>query len=103
MKRLKMIKLTPLNCLTTISLVGFVYFLTLSILNRHVLNLAPLFALVCFVLALGIVSVKVMVNFFFKDSRAIKIAKTILLIITLLILIFLTIFWLELHGYFYAP
>lgn len=100
-------KFTVLDYIIGLFLIGTIYFtigtlsyFTIGTLSNDRLNLNPLFALVCFVLAFGIFSLKVIVSFFFKDPKKNKIAKAVLLVITFIILIFLGIFWLEINGYY---
>ena len=92
-------KFTVLDYIIGLFLIGTIYF-TIGALSNERLNLNPLFALVCFVLAFGIFSLRAIASFFLKDPKINKIAKTVLLVITVIILIYLGIFWLGLHGYY---
>lgn len=92
-------KFQLLNYLIGLFLIGSIYF-TIGALKTESLNLNPLFALGCFIIAFGIFSLRLLVNFFLKDPQKINIANTTLIIITSVILVFLGIIWLEINGFF---
>jgi len=92
MERLKKVKLTPLNCLTALSLLAFIYGLIFSIINRNTLNLAPLLAAISLFLGLFTLLVSLGIKFLFKDFAKIVIAETIFLFLSVVaFLIFLVI------------
>lgn len=93
-------KFGVLDYLIGLLLIGAIYFTIIALcMDTDRLNLSPLFALVCFVLALVIFGLKAMAGFFFKEQRKLKIAKNILLAITCMILFFLGVIVLEIFGY----
>lgn len=92
-------KFTVLDCIIGLFLIGAIYF-TIGALRIDRLNLNPLFALVCFVLAFGIFSLRAMAGFFLKDPKKNKIAKNVILVVTCIVLIFLGVIFLEINGYF---
>lgn len=95
----KKVRFTVFNVFLTLLLAGATFF-TIGALRTDGLNLNPLFALICFVLAFGLFSIRLLIRFFLKDLKKKSIAEKILLTIVALIFFFFCVMILELMGYF---
>lgn len=95
---LKKVKFTVFNVFIALLLAGATFF-TIGALRTDRLNLNPLFAVICFVLAFGLFSIRLLIRFFFKDLKKASIAEEILLTIVALIFLFFCVIILGLMGY----
>lgn len=95
----KKAKFTVFNVFIALLLAGATFF-TIGALRADRLNLNPLFALICFVLAFGLFSIRLLIRYFFKDLKKASIAEKILLTIVALIFFFFCVIILELMGFF---
>ncbi len=91
------IKFTVYNLFLVLLLVGGTYF-TIGALRADKLNLNPLFAAVCFVLALLLFSIRLLIRISLKDLKKVKIAEAILFTIGFLIFSFFCVILLEMLG-----
>lgn len=93
----KKIEFTLFNIFIAL-LLAIALFYTIVGLRADRLNLAPLFALICFVLAFGLFGIRFLIRYFFKDLNKAKTAEGTLLGFVILIFLFFCIIVLELMG-----
>lgn len=95
----KKIKFSVFNVFVAV-LLAMTSFFTINALRIDRLNLNPLFALVCFVLAFLLISIRLLIEYLSKDIKKANIAVKLLLAIISLIFLFFCFMLLDMYGFF---